>query len=176
MPEKRPEPSFEFVQLLTTHQSRMFAYILSLLGNRTQAEDVMQETNAILWRKAHEFKLGTNFGAWMLRVAYFQVMAHRRRLTRDRLVFDDDFLQGIAAEAEQQSELQEEKQRLLGRCIKKLNERHQEIVRLRYIEGATLKTIASLTGRSENSIKQALFRARKALIDCVKCEQPKEVL
>ena len=60
MPGKRPEPSFEFVQLLTTHQSRMFAYILSLLGNRTQAEDVMQETNAVLWRKAHEFKLGTN--------------------------------------------------------------------------------------------------------------------
>ena len=108
MPEKRPEPSFEFVQLLTTHQSRMFAYILSLLGNRTQAKDVMQETNSVLWLKAHEFKLGTNFGAWMFKVAYFQVMAHRRRLTRDRLVFDDDFLQGIAAEAEQQSELQEE--------------------------------------------------------------------
>ena len=136
----------------------------------------MQETNAILWRKAHEFKLGTNFGAWMLRVAYFQVMAHRRRLTRDRLVFDDDFLQGISAEAEQQSELHEEKQRLLGRCIKKLNERHQEIVRLRYSEGTTLKTMASLTGRSENSIKQALFRARKALIDCVKRELPKEAL
>ena len=136
----------------------------------------MQETNAILWRKAHEFKLGANFGSWMLRVAYFQVMAHHRRLTRDRLVFDDDFLKGIAAEAEQQSELQEEKQRLLGRCIKKLNERHQEIVRLRYIEGATLKAMASLTGRSENSIKQALFRARKALIDCVKREQPKEAL
>ena len=176
MPGKRPEPPFEFVQLLTTHQSRMFAYIFSLLGNRTQAEDVMQETNAILWRKAHEFKLGTNFGAWMLRVAYFQVMAHRRRLTRDRLVFDDDFLQGLAAEAEQQSELQEEKQRLLGRCIKKLNERHQEIVRLRYSEGTTLKTMASITGRSENSITQALFRARKALIDCVKRELPKEAL
>ena len=81
----------------------MFAYILSLLGNRTQAEDVMQETNAVLWRKAHEFKLGTNFGAWMLRVAYFQVMAHRRKITRDRLVFDDDFLADIADYAQQQT-------------------------------------------------------------------------
>ena len=85
MSGKRPEPSFEFVQLLTSHQSRLYAYVLSLLGNRTQAEDVMQETNAVLWRKAHDFKLGTNFGAWMLKVAHFQVMAHRRKLTRDRL-------------------------------------------------------------------------------------------
>ena len=64
----------------------------------------MQETNAVLWRKAHEFKLGTNFGAWMLRVAYFQVMAHRRKITRDRLVFDDDFLADIADDAQQQTE------------------------------------------------------------------------
>ena len=107
MPGRRPEPSFEFVQLLTSHQSRLYAYVLSLLGDRTQAEDVMQETNAVLWRKAHDFKLGTNFGAWMFKVACFQVMAHRRRLTRDRLVFDDDFLQDVAEDAEQQCEWQE---------------------------------------------------------------------
>ena len=176
MPEKRPEPSFEFVQLLTSHQSRLYAYVLSLLGNRTQAEDVMQETNAVLWRKAHDFKLGTNFGAWMLKVAYFQVMAHRRKLNRDRLVFDDEFIQDIAEEAEQQCEWQEEKQRLLNDCIEKLNERQQDLIRCRYTEGATLKSIASQSGQSENTIKQALFRARAALIECVKRQSPEEAV
>lgn len=176
MSGKRPEPSFEFVQLLTSHQSRLYAYVLSLLGDRTQAEDVMQETNAVLWRKAHDFELGSNFGAWMLKVAYFQVMAHRRRLTRDRLVFDDDFLQDIAEEAEQHFEQQHEKQRLLTDCIGKLNERHQELIRRRYTEGATLKFIASQSGQSENTIKQALFRARAALIACVKRQSPEEVV
>lgn len=171
MPEKRPESSFEFVQLLTSHQSRLYAYVLSLVGNRTQAEDVMQETNAVLWRKAHDFELGSNFGAWMLKVAYFQVMAHRQKLTRDRLVFDDDFLQEIAEDAEQLCERQEEKQRLLSDCIEKLNERYQELIRRRYTEGATVKSIAAQSGQSENSIKQALFRARAALIECVKRER-----
>ena len=175
-PGKRSEPSFEFVQLLTSHQSRLYAYVLSLLGDRTQAEDVMQETNAVLWRKAHEFQIGTHFGAWMLKVAYFQVMAHRRKLTRDRLVFDDDFLQEIAEDAEEHCEWQEEKQRLLGDCIEKLNERYQEIIRHRYLEGATLKSIATQTGQSENAIKQALFRARAALIECVKGQQPGEAV
>ena len=54
MSGKRAEPPFEFVQLLTSNQSRLYAYVLSLLGDRTQAEDVMQETNAVLWRKAHD--------------------------------------------------------------------------------------------------------------------------
>ena len=92
MPGKRPEPPVEFVQLLTSNQSRLYAYVLSLMGDCNQAKDVMQETNAVLWRKANDFELGSNFGAWMLKVAYFQVMAHRQRLTRDRLVFDDEFL------------------------------------------------------------------------------------
>lgn len=173
---KRPEPSFEFVQLLTSHQSRLYAYVLSLLGDRTQAEDVMQETNAVLWRKADDFKLGTNFGAWMLKVAYYQVMAHRRRLTRDRLVFDDDFVQDIAASAEEQCDQQEAKQRLLNDCIGKLNERYQQLIRRRYTEGATLKAIAAQTGQSENTIKQALFRARAALIECVKGQHPEQAV
>lgn len=176
MPGKRPEPSLEFIQLLTSHQSRLYAYVLSLLGDRTEAEDVMQETNAVLWRKAHDFKLGTNFGAWMLKVAYFQVMAHRQKLTRDRLVFDDEFLQDIAEEAEQQCEWQEEKQRLLSGCIQKLNERHRELIRRRYTEGATLRSIAAQSGQSENTIKQALFRARAALIECVKHQSPEEAV
>ena len=104
----------------------------------------MQETNAVLWRKAHEFKLGTNFGAWMLRVAYFQVMAHRRKITRDRLVFDDDFLADIADDAQQQSERYEEKQRLLVDCIGKLNERYQKLIRRRYTEGAVSYTHLTL--------------------------------
>jgi len=173
MPGKRPEPPFEFVQLLTSHQSRLYAYVLSLLGDRNQAEDVMQETNTVLWRKAHDFEPGTNFGAWMLKVAYFQVMAHRQKLTRDRLVFDDSFMHGVAEDAEQHCESQEEKQRLLSDCIEKLNERYQVLIRRRYTEGATLKSIASQSGQSENSIKQALFRARAALIECVK-RQPSE--
>ncbi|MDG2399631.1 MAG: sigma-70 family RNA polymerase sigma factor [Akkermansiaceae bacterium] len=176
MPGKRPEPPFEFVQLLTSNQSRLYAYVLSLLGDCNQAKDVMQETNAVLWRKANDFELGSNFGAWMLKVAYFQVMAHRQRLTRDRLVFDDEFLHDVAEHAEQICERQEEKQRLLGDCIGKLNKRYQELIRRRYNEGATLKSIADQSGQSENSIKQALFRARAALIECVKRECPEEAV
>ena len=176
MSGKRAEPPFEFVQLLTSNQSRLYAYVLSLLGDRTQAEDVMQETNAVLWRKANDFKLGTNFGAWMLKVAYLQVMAHRRKITRDRLVFDDDFLADIADDAQQQSERHEEKQRLLADCIGKLNERYQNLIRRRYTEGATLESMASQSHQSEGSIKQALFRARNALIECVKRHRPEEAL
>jgi len=39
-----------------------------------------------------------------------------------------------------------------------------------------VKSIAAQSGQSENSIKQALFRARAVLIECVKRERPEEAV
>ena len=45
----------EFIKLLTSPQSRLYAYALSLPGNRQQAQDVMQETNLVPGHKADQF-------------------------------------------------------------------------------------------------------------------------
>ena len=72
--------SAEFVSLLTGHQRKLYSFILSLLRNPSDADDVLQETNLVLWQKCNEFEPGTNFGAWAFRVAQFQVMAHRKKM------------------------------------------------------------------------------------------------
>ncbi len=55
----------QFVQLLTSHQARLYAYVLSLVADADQANDIMQETNTVLWVKSSDFEIGTNFSAWM---------------------------------------------------------------------------------------------------------------
>jgi len=162
------DPPAEFIQLLTTHQSRLFAYVLSLLGNRQHAEDVMQETNMILWRKSDQFQLGTNFGAWMLKVAYYQVMDHRRKRNKLALFVDDEnFLAELAEEAAISTELTERQQEALQICLTKLPARQRDLVRLRYSEGASIQSVAERIGSAAAAVKQALFRARTNLIECV---------
>ena len=82
--------SEQFVELMTNFQGRLYAFILSLMGDPNSANDILQETNIVLWNKSSEFELGTNFKAWSFRIASFQVMAYRQRCMRDRLIFDDD--------------------------------------------------------------------------------------
>ncbi|MDF1745393.1 MAG: sigma factor, partial [Gimesia sp.] len=41
----------QFVQQLTENQNRLYGYVYSLLGDHSRAEDVLQETNLVLWRK-----------------------------------------------------------------------------------------------------------------------------
>ncbi|NLF07145.1 MAG: RNA polymerase subunit sigma-70, partial [Pirellulaceae bacterium] len=56
--------SEQFVRDLTDHQSRMYAYIMAVLGDPNAAGDVLQDANVAIWRKADEFVEGTDFWAW----------------------------------------------------------------------------------------------------------------
>ena len=50
----------------------------------------------VLWRDASRFQPGTDFRAWAYRVAYYQVLAQRRKHGRDRLRFDESLLTILA--------------------------------------------------------------------------------
>jgi len=166
--------SEEFLQLLTKSQSRIYAYILSLVFDPDQADDILQQTNAVMWKQEEKFQLGTNFIAWSFRIAYFQVRDHRRRQQRDRLLFDDDFLDQLSASAITSDETFERRHRLLRRCLERLPERQRRLIRLRYTTGEHLESIAEKLELNVNAVKQGLFRARNALIRCVESQFAEE--
>ena len=158
----------DFVELMTEFQGRLFGYILSLVCDPDEANEVLQETNLVLWRKSSEFTPGTSFKAWSFRVASFQVMAYRQRRIRDRLVFDEDLFRELCVEAKEVDDAFEGTQDLLTQCITRLKPYHRELVTKRYSFGASVKTIAAELGRTANSIAQTLFRIRQNLVKCVK--------
>ena len=57
-------PTPEFVQLLTSSQSALYAFIVSLLGGVNDANDVLQETNMKLCRKCSEYDPHQPFLRW----------------------------------------------------------------------------------------------------------------
>ncbi|HYF52293.1 MAG TPA: sigma-70 family RNA polymerase sigma factor [Planctomycetota bacterium] len=158
----------EFVRNLTLNQSRLYAFILSLTGNSSRAEDILQDANVVLWQKAAEFTPGTNFTAWMFKIAYLQVMAHNQRRNREKIVFDSTMMPDLSAEAQEHLSDLEDRQRMLQQCLEKLSPRQRDVVRRRYTLGATIQKIAEELGLSGEAIKQLLFRTRAALIECVK--------
>ena len=93
----------EFIFQLTSWQSRLYGYLVTLLGGVHDAHDVLQETNLVLWQKIPEFEQGSVFGAWARRCAYFQARALLRHKKRDRHVFDDDLLDVLAEEPPDQA-------------------------------------------------------------------------
>jgi RNA polymerase sigma-70 factor (ECF subfamily) len=156
-----------FIRLLGQSHRSLHLYVMSLVPNRNDSEDILQQTQLVLWREFEQFELGTNFTAWACRVAFNQVLAWRKRRQRDRLVFSEAFLEAVAQEAADGSEWLEERSQRLAGCLSKLPPHHQELIRLRYAEGTAVETIAAEVNRTVDAVYRMLSRIRQSLYDCV---------
>lgn len=159
--------SQEFIRLLTQAQSSLYAYILSLVLDHAQAEDLLQETNMTLWDKADRFKPGTSFLAWGYRIAYFKVLSHRRATARDRHVFNDELLSYLAERQANRADLLDRRREALQECLKTLPGHQQDLLKARYQAGGSVKVIAAQKRCSVGVISQTLYRIRCALLECV---------
>jgi RNA polymerase sigma-70 factor (ECF subfamily) len=159
--------SEHFIQDLTASQNSLYGYILSLLPDRAAAEDVLQEVNLTAWQKRADFSPGTSFVAWASKIAYFHVLSHRRKMSRDRLVFDDDVLDYLAERQVERAAAVDPRAKALKRCLEKLPGNQRELVEQRYAPGGSVQDIAAAAGRNVGAISQSLYRIREALLKCV---------
>ena len=173
MPDMPPEQLSRFVERLTEAQSALYGAIHTLLAGNPNVADVLQETNRVLWRKAADYDPARPFLPWALTIARFEVMAQRKRQSRDRLVFDDALLDDIAAEYERQSVHDGALQALEG-CLQKLPTHQRELVDRRYVHGESVNDIAARQGRAANAISALLYRIRSVLAQCLERTRAKE--
>ena len=163
----KPSTSSEFAQLYAGSQGRLFAFICSLVGNQDAANEILQETNLVMWEKRDEFEIGTNFTAWSFRIARYQVMAMRRKSSRDRLTFSQKALDAMAEEVAAFSDKHEERMDAMANCLDLLPKAQSELIRRRYRNNESPSEIAAQVKRSANVINVQLHRIRAALLDCI---------
>jgi RNA polymerase sigma-70 factor (ECF subfamily) len=162
-----PDRVDEFVRLLAQNQRRLYVYVHTLVPNHADAEEVLQNTNLVLWREFGSFEPGTNFAAWSCRVALNQVLAWRRKRQRDRLQFSDTALAAVAAEADDRADELDDRDHALAGCIDKLPADHREMLRLRYGESGSIEAVAERMRRTVDATYRALSRIRHTLHECV---------
>jgi RNA polymerase sigma-70 factor (ECF subfamily) len=157
----------EFCAELTRHQPRLRGLVRCLLFDRADVEDVLQDANVTLLRKAADYRLGTDFWAWASQVARYQVLTHCKRLRRDKLVFSDALLATLAEEAGSRATEFDSRREALDACLAKLPPPQRQLLELRYAPKASIEEIAKSLERTAGSIRQALFRIREALHACI---------
>ena len=162
---------FEYSRKLTNIQRSLYAYILSILPNRADAEDILQETNLILCKKANEYDPEGHFQGWAFRIARYQVMAHMTKSRRSKICFSNELVESMSEEDFDHQNVQIT-QRALQLCYDLLPNHMKEIARLRFKEENNLKEIAQIAGRPLGSISATLHRIRKNLMACVQQKLP----
>lgn len=156
-----------FVQLLTGHQSVLRAFIHAMIPDWHAAEDVLQETNAVLWRKSRQFESGTDFRAWAFAIANNQARSARLKFSRQKQRFSDIAADRVATDAADRLRDLDDRREALEACYRKLTEGQRGLLRQRYTDNQSAANIAESTGRPVGSIRQTLYRIRQSLADCI---------
>ena len=165
---KTSNDTAETIRLISSAQGALLGYILSLCADRSTAQDILQETNVVLWRKVEQFQTGTNFKAWAFRIAYLQMLAHQKREKREcRIGFSTDLVEKLAVAAEPAFSDFEMRQAALRKCLEKLNRDDSAILQARYEERVPVEVIGASLHRSGGAIKRVLLRLRRTLKCCI---------
>ena len=157
----------EFIRLFTSHEMRLRAFAFSLIPHWDDAEEVLQQANLVLWQKFDQFQPGTSFFSWACKVIHLTAKDFRKRQSREKVRFSDEFLELVADQTEDLQGDLAERERLLTNCMEKLKEKHRTMLHLRYQQSCSVQHVAAALGSSSKAIYQALSRVHKALYDCV---------
>ena len=132
------------------------------LKNREDAEDVVQEVFYKYIKANMQFESTEHEKAWLIQVTLNQC----RSLWRAGWNKKVDILpeqEACAALGMEQAYLVKERDRKLLREILKLPGKYREVIHLFYYENYSVKEIAMLTGRKENTVTSQLSRGRALL-------------
>ena len=131
-------------------------------------DDVLQETNLVLWRKRNEYDAAREFLPWACQVAKLQALAFLKRVRSPYCnALTDEILQQLAAQAVRDAEEHDGRVRILRQCLDKLTADQREIILRRYDDRTSVKSMAQNLGRSADAVSMRLYRIRKALLECI---------
>ena len=158
----------QFMRLYLQNQRRIYGLILALVPNGPDADDILQETCSVLWQKFDEFDPGSNFAAWSLRIARFQVMAYYSTRRRQKARLSDETLDAVVERMASRPEREDARSAALDGCLEGLPEEDRRLIELRYRGGASVDEVARRTGRTVVGAYKALHRAHERLMQCMR--------
>jgi RNA polymerase sigma-70 factor (ECF subfamily) len=158
----------EFVREYTRACQGLYAWILTHVPDPNLADDLMQETGLLLWRKFDDFAPGTDFPRWARSCARNLVRNYRRHHRRHRhLAFDDALLVKLARTQQAAEEWLEVRREALAGCMDKLSLAERKLIRHCYIKHETLTAAAADLNTPPNAIYKRLRRIRLKLSRCI---------
>lgn len=155
-----------FKDIVRLHQQKVFLLAYSILKNREDALDVVQETFMRLYQKLDAYEKGRNFQAWLLQIAknlsidyYRKHHSRRRDMETDQRIEDLPLAAADYGSNPESSELS----RVLARNLERLGERQRLIFVMKHFNGLEYREIAQVLGISVGTVKSLHFKAVRNL-------------
>ena len=142
-------------------------FAVHLVGNREDAEEVVQDTFLRAYRALGRYEERERFGAWLLRILVNRARTvsaigrRREKMFPDQT--DESLPEASEAHPADRAALREE----MARALAQLGTDQREAFLLHYVEGLSYEEMAAITGSGVSALKMRVKRS---------CERLREIL
>ena len=110
----------QFLLLLGRHERWLQAFVLSLVPNWADADDIVQEVRIRLWQQFDSYDPTKDFGAWARAIAKYQALTYHKRQSRRAKLLSAELVETIAEEIGSIAEELTGEEQALRDCFEKL--------------------------------------------------------
>lgn len=159
-----------FEKLYRDSSPQLFAICLRIVSQRSEAEDVLQEVFATVWRKAAQLNV-ERAGAmsWLAMIARNKAIDRLRSQPQARkfepLELADEIADPIAS-PQRDAQAAGERDRL-DECMKRLDDRRRSLIRAAFFDGSTYEELAARVGSPLGTVKSWIRRGLLQLRECL---------
>lgn len=151
-----------FAVLIDRYWERLYRWLCRLTRDGNIAEDIAQETFLKAFAAVNSFRPGSNFRAWLFRIAHNNFVNQRRAIRHNRQPLVPEIAEepnGPVGET-----LSREALGLIAQAIAKLPSDFRGALVLRVEEGLSFREIAEVMGITEETARWRVFKARQKLV------------
>ena len=155
----------QLTALVQQHAALLFRIAFSVVRNRAEAEDIVQDTFLRVLERAHQLAVINDLRVWLVRLTWNRAIDHRRRRRPEQI--DDALADQLLARTLPADQLLRDHQQLTTvlRELERLPDKERAVLLLSAVDELNTAEIAHILNRTESATRSLLHRARTRLRD-----------
>ena len=154
-----------FAILVDKYEAKVYSYTHYLMGNKEDAEEIVQDTFVKAYRSLSQFRGEAAFSTWLIRIAHFGCLTRFRLKKPNKVSIDEAETSQVAKEDEPSRKMDlDDRKAILQKALDQLKPDERSVVTLFYYSELPIKEIVEVTDLTESNVKILLHRSRKKLL------------
>lgn len=152
-----------FGPLINNYRSQLFSYLKRICGDKTTAEDLMQETLIKVWKGFNNYNEQNKFSSWLFSIAHNVVMDELRKKKRSNIFYADELPENYQASNIELTIITDELKEMIDKAIDRLPIKQKRVFLLRQYGKIKFKEIAEITEDPLNTVLAHMNYAMKKI-------------
>ncbi len=164
-----------YKEIVKRYQNKLFAYLYRLVGNKEEAEDILQNVFVKVYKNIKRFNAKRKFSSWIYRIAHNEAVNFLKKRGRRHVVSLEDIEMtkdklstASLAESPIDAWISKELRIEMQRALDKLPEKYKEALTLRYFLDKSYEEMSEILEKPVNTVGTLLNRAKKKLMEIMR--------